>query len=94
MPTAHRIACFRDDIVFLIYLVGHFSSHSARDSKLFDDFTYYIFLIIANYCYLIFQYQRWLYPVDKSRMDDGHGEFTENDITEQSVDKANSKKNK
>lgn len=33
-PTAHRIACFRDDAVFLIYL-----------------------------------YQRWLYPVDKSRPD-------------------------
>ncbi|XP_076168392.1 lipid scramblase CLPTM1L [Ptiloglossa arizonensis] len=33
-PTAHRIACFRDDTVFLIYL-----------------------------------YQRWLYPVDKSRPD-------------------------
>lgn len=32
MPTLHRIACFRDDIVFLIYL-----------------------------------YQRWVYPVDKSR---------------------------
>lgn len=36
MPTAHRLACFRDDIVFLIYL-----------------------------------YQRWLYPVDSSRIDDG-----------------------
>ncbi|XP_022920669.2 lipid scramblase CLPTM1L [Onthophagus taurus] len=35
MPTAHRLACFRDDVVFLIYL-----------------------------------YQRWLYPVDKSRVDD------------------------
>ncbi|XP_045775470.1 cleft lip and palate transmembrane protein 1-like protein [Maniola jurtina] len=34
MPTAHRVACFRDDLVFLVYL-----------------------------------YQRWLYPVDKSRMD-------------------------
>ncbi|XP_069672324.1 lipid scramblase CLPTM1L [Periplaneta americana] len=34
MPTAHRVACFRDDIVFLIYL-----------------------------------YQRWLYPVDKTRID-------------------------
>ncbi|CAI5443214.1 unnamed protein product [Caenorhabditis angaria] len=32
MPTAHRMACFRDDIVFVIYL-----------------------------------YQRWLYPVDYSR---------------------------
>lgn len=32
MPTLHRLACFRDDIVFLIYL-----------------------------------YQRWIYPVDKSR---------------------------
>lgn len=36
MPTAHRVACLRDDIVFLIYL-----------------------------------YQRWLYPVDKSRVDTG-----------------------
>ncbi|XP_012227535.1 lipid scramblase CLPTM1L [Linepithema humile] len=44
MPTAHRIACFRDDAVFLIYL-----------------------------------YQRWLYPVDKSRMDS-------NTITEETVD--------
>ncbi|KAE9532525.1 hypothetical protein AGLY_009606 [Aphis glycines] len=35
MPTAHRLACFRDDIVFLIYI-----------------------------------YQRWLYPVDQSRFDE------------------------
>lgn len=34
MPMAHRVACFRDDAVFLVYL-----------------------------------YQRWLYPVDKSRTD-------------------------
>lgn len=34
MPTAHRVACFRDDAVFLVYLV-----------------------------------QRWLYPVDSSRLD-------------------------
>jgi hypothetical protein len=32
MPTLHRLACFRDDIVFVVYL-----------------------------------YQRWIYPVDKSR---------------------------
>ncbi|KAE8749540.1 hypothetical protein FOCC_FOCC003805 [Frankliniella occidentalis] len=36
MPTSHRVACFRDDIVFLIYL-----------------------------------YQRWLYPVDQSRLEEG-----------------------
>merc|ERR1712137_1534239 len=35
MPTAHRVACFRDDFVFVIYL-----------------------------------YQRWLYPVDKSRINE------------------------
>lgn len=35
MPTAHRVACFRDDIVFVVYL-----------------------------------YQRWLYPVDKSRVNE------------------------
>merc|ERR1719245_2854949 len=34
MPTAHRVACFRDDLVFIVYL-----------------------------------YQRYLYPVDKSRID-------------------------
>eukprot|EP01106_Pelomyxa_sp_JSP_P005882 TRINITY_DN1935_c0_g1_i4.p1 TRINITY_DN1935_c0_g1~~TRINITY_DN1935_c0_g1_i4.p1 ORF type:complete len:623 (-),score=189.98 TRINITY_DN1935_c0_g1_i4:51-1919(-) len=34
MPTLHRIACFRDDVVFIIYM-----------------------------------YQRWIYRVDKSRMD-------------------------
>ncbi|KAG4072039.1 hypothetical protein HA402_015538 [Bradysia odoriphaga] len=42
MPTAHRLACFRDDIVFVIYL-----------------------------------YQRWLYPVDKNRLDDGNQEELE-----------------
>ena len=36
MPTSHRVACFRDDVIFLIYL-----------------------------------YQRWLYPVDKTRVDMG-----------------------
>ncbi|KAF1765009.1 hypothetical protein GCK72_004960 [Caenorhabditis remanei] len=35
MPTAHRMACFRDDIVFLVYL-----------------------------------YQRWLYPVDYTRINE------------------------
>ncbi|XP_014681163.1 PREDICTED: cleft lip and palate transmembrane protein 1-like protein [Priapulus caudatus] len=35
MPTAHRLACFRDDIVFVVYL-----------------------------------YQRWLYPVDKTRVNE------------------------
>eukprot|EP00112_Aurelia_sp_Birch-Aquarium-sp1_P001106 Seg1114.5 transcript_id=Seg1114.5/GoldUCD/mRNA.D3Y31 product="Cleft lip and palate transmembrane protein 1-like protein" protein_id=Seg1114.5/GoldUCD/D3Y31 len=35
MPTAHRLACFRDDAVFVVYL-----------------------------------YQRWLYPVDKTRVNE------------------------
>merc|ERR1712187_891 len=43
MPTMHRLSCFRDDIVFFIYL-----------------------------------YQRWLYPVDTSRIFDEDGyELTE-----------------
>ncbi|EME28751.1 CLPTM1-like membrane protein cnrB [Galdieria sulphuraria] len=41
MPTLHRLACFRDDIVFLIFL-----------------------------------YQRWIYPVDKSRVNEFGQEFT------------------
>ncbi|XP_031564751.1 cleft lip and palate transmembrane protein 1-like protein [Actinia tenebrosa] len=35
MPTSHRLACFRDDIVFVVYI-----------------------------------YQRWLYPVDKTRVNE------------------------
>ena len=42
MPTAHRVACFRDDIVFLVYL-----------------------------------YQRYLYPVDKTRIDMSGGMIEE-----------------
>lgn len=62
MPTAHRVACFRDDIVFLIYL-----------------------------------YQRWLYPVDKSRIDAGTsmGEVEEYEaIEEPSKDDLAEKKTK
>ncbi|XP_012272791.1 cleft lip and palate transmembrane protein 1-like protein [Orussus abietinus] len=49
MPTAHRVACFRDDAVFLIYL-----------------------------------YQRWLYPVDKTRIDTA---CIEEDVPDRSSDK-------
>ncbi|XP_064467316.1 lipid scramblase CLPTM1L-like [Ornithodoros turicata] len=42
MPTAHRVACFRDDAIFLVYL-----------------------------------YQRWLYPVDRTRVNE-FGESFEN----------------
>lgn len=44
MPTAHRLACFRDDVVFLVYL-----------------------------------YQRWLYPVDKTRANEYGMVFDGND---------------
>lgn len=42
MPTSHRVACFRDDVVFLIYL-----------------------------------YQRYLYPVDKTRVNEYGESFDE-----------------
>lgn len=48
MPTAHRLACFRDDIIFMIYL-----------------------------------YQRWLYPVDKSRVNEFGQVFDEAEAHEQ-----------
>ncbi|XP_063697364.1 lipid scramblase CLPTM1L [Culicoides brevitarsis] len=57
MPTAHRVACFRDDIVFLIYL-----------------------------------YQRWLYPVDKNRIDEGT--HMAEDETEEVTHNDNDKKDK
>lgn len=66
MPTAHRVACLRDDVVFLIYL-----------------------------------YQRWLYPVDKNRIEVGVSieqtlddkDLSEANVTEESKDiKGESKK--
>ncbi|XP_058129844.1 lipid scramblase CLPTM1L [Anopheles ziemanni] len=61
MPTAHRFACFRDDIVFLVYL-----------------------------------YQRWLYPVDKSRIDEDERALLgkEDDSAERKVDEKDTKKDK
>ncbi|XP_029647877.1 cleft lip and palate transmembrane protein 1-like protein [Octopus sinensis] len=53
MPTAHRLACFRDDVVFLIYL-----------------------------------YQRWLYPVDKTRVNEYGMSYEEDKV------KTDSKKKK
>ncbi|XP_032905270.1 cleft lip and palate transmembrane protein 1-like protein [Amblyraja radiata] len=44
MPTSHRLACFRDDVVFLVYL-----------------------------------YQRWLYPVDKTRINEFGESYDEKD---------------
>jgi len=44
MPTMHRLSCFRDDIIFFIYL-----------------------------------YQRWIYPVDKTRINE-FGQLTEENI--------------
>lgn len=41
-----------------------------------------------------FQYQRWLYPVDKTRVDDGTGEFTETDLKSENIKEIDSKKNK
>uniref|UniRef100_A0A1I7V148 Lipid scramblase CLPTM1L n=1 Tax=Caenorhabditis tropicalis TaxID=1561998 RepID=A0A1I7V148_9PELO len=51
MPTAHRMACFRDDIVFLVYL-----------------------------------YQKWLYPVDYTRINE-FGEGGEDDKKKDSESK-------
>lgn len=48
MPTMHRIACFRDDVVFLVYV-----------------------------------YQRWLYPVDRTRIESLQWEDAAKDYAEQ-----------
>ncbi|KAH9495946.1 Cleft lip and palate associated transmembrane protein 1 [Bulinus truncatus] len=53
MPTAHRLACFRDDVVFIIYL-----------------------------------YQRWLYPVDKKRANEYGISYTEEDSVTQELKKS------
>lgn len=94
MPTAHRIACFRDDIVFLIYLV---ITQTLTNIKL-NVICNWLQIIEAKSLTLIFnilnvlwQYQRWLYPVDQNRLDNGVGEV---DATPESTtnDEAASKK--
>ena len=58
MPTTHRVACFRDDVVFFINL-----------------------------------YQRWLYPVDKTRIDPSVGAMVGDsdvgDVSKKKEDKKN-----
>jgi len=56
MPTAHRVACFRDDIVFLIYL-----------------------------------YQRYLYPVDPTRLDQSGSMMEEEEEADSNVSKKKKK---
>jgi hypothetical protein len=54
MPTMHRIKCFRDDLIFIIYL-----------------------------------YQRWIYPIDPSRVEVLDGEMGESaNVTEIEAEKA------
>ena len=57
MPTTHRIACFRDDIVFFCYLY-QVSSRAHHSENLF------VWAAILNL------FQRYLYPVDKSRINE------------------------
>ncbi len=57
MPTAHRVACFRDDIIFVIYL-----------------------------------YQRYLYPVDKSRVNEFGQTFEETEAALIKPNRANKTK--
>ncbi|XP_033626707.1 cleft lip and palate transmembrane protein 1-like protein [Asterias rubens] len=54
MPTAHRLACFRDDIIFVLYL-----------------------------------YQRWLYPVDKKRVNEYGMSFEEKENAVTNEEKEN-----
>ena len=59
MPTSHRLACFRDDVVFLFYL-----------------------------------YQRWIYPVDKSRINEFGQTGDDGQPEQESDEKIESKKDK
>lgn len=64
MPTAHRLACFRDDIVFVIYLYQRWYVVKIvfKMYKIENRF----FLSILR-----------CYPVDKTRLDDGRQEELE-----------------
>lgn len=55
MPTMHRLSCFRDDLIFFIYL-----------------------------------YQRWIYPVDKTRVNEYGQHFDDSNETEKKSDSKDS----
>ena len=59
MPLLHRLSCFRDDLIFLIYL-----------------------------------YQRWIYPVDKSRTNEFGQSFDESNESENNEKNENNKSEK
>ena len=77
MPTAHRVACFRDDVVFVIYLYQvrttplYFILTKLRTSKVFTFYPLKVFVshsasVVKLFC---LDLQRYLYPVDKTRID-------------------------
>lgn len=63
MPTSHRLACFRDDVVFLIYLYQRWYAHS-QVLRLPTKYT-----TVSNPETLSLLLHR-LYPVDKTRVNE------------------------
>lgn len=61
MPTAHRMACFRDDIVFLVYLYQVLDCLFVQQYIVQINYTLDIHICI---------FQRWLYPVDHTRVNE------------------------
>ena len=55
MPTMHRVACFRDGKQISIL----FNENIISSLSLSSDIIFFIFL-----------YQRWIYPVDKKRVNE------------------------
>lgn len=64
MPTSHRLACFRDDVVFLIYLYQRW--YATTHAEVVPELN-------PNKCFLSptlrFLLSR-LYPVDKTRVNE------------------------
>lgn len=82
MPILHRLACFRDDVVFLVFL---YQVCLGYDDRLFSDVELKLVL------------QRWIYRVDPKRVNE-YGQVMASDadavVAKEGQEVTETKKNK
>lgn len=67
MPILHRLACFRDDVVFLVFL---YQVMSLSDIMLYNLYAY-------------LSLQRWIYRIDPKRINEyGQVMVTDEDVAD------------
>ena len=77
MPTSHRIAVFRDDLVFVVYLYQRWWVR-VDTTQLFNYMSVSLLIIVLT---LMVCFSHRLYPVDRSRVNE-YGESFEESVKE------------